>query len=882
MRLKNLLLLLLLLFSFGLSAQEICNNGIDDDGDGLIDLNDVDDCECLFVGGNTEVESLIPNASFEDTECCPSSYSQLDCASTWIQASTATSDYMNSCDFMPSAVPQPLPEGDACVGAIFTSGWLECIGACLDAPFIAGEDYLLNMNISSVIADGVLNYVGPNDLGNIDIVIYGSPNCSDLPFSGSGCPLEDVSGDWEIIGSVDYDPSSGEWEQISIELSSTVDINAIVLGPPCDLPDAYLTSFNYPYFMYDDLTLNEASLFQSSVDGLYYEEENDVWIENGNIFNEDTGEWEYVGAVCADVVQLNGQVDTVGTFQWFYEGVALENETDSILEIAFDEFQQGEYQFVLYVNGGPECTSASYVTDVPEFPEANFEMQNVCFPDNVEFSDLSTFDPGSIIGWEWTFEGEIESTDENTSHYYESEGPHEVTLVVQSNNFCRDTLVTDISINADPVVQFSIENACVGEITNFMDETTVSNANLTSWDWDFDDSAATSDLQNPSYTYDVYQEYDVQLTVEADNGCSSETTITISAYPTPQVQFSSSPVCIESPDAQFINESTISEGSIDEWYWTFGDAEDSDLEDPMHTYTEVGEYDIELIGVSNFGCEGSDTGSQIVSKAIADFNYTMTEGCSPFCTEFTANGSSEYGTIAVVDWEFSNGETSLENDLEMCFENGSYTDMVSHDVKITVTNTYGCVDVMEQPGLIEVWPNPFANFDATPDRTDILTPDIEVTNLSIGGSEYNWDFGDGNVSEDFEPGHSYSSALIFPITLTVTSELGCETEITKLVDILPDYNIYIPNSFTPQGDGINEVFQPIVTGGVVEDYRFTIVNKWDEVIFSTDDPEAFWDGSFKNNQEYFVPDGVYVWTLDVKFERLQEPFVNKGTLLVIR
>lgn len=82
------------IFSIGLHAQEICNNGIDDDGDGLIDMNDVSDCNCAPI----VIPSMIPNASFEQSNCCPSSFSQVSCATGWSQATNATSDYFN-CGF---------------------------------------------------------------------------------------------------------------------------------------------------------------------------------------------------------------------------------------------------------------------------------------------------------------------------------------------------------------------------------------------------------------------------------------------------------------------------------------------------------------------------------------------------------------------------------------------------------------------------------------------------------------------------------------------------------------------------------------------------------------------------------------------------------------
>ncbi len=95
---RILILNIIFTLSFVSFSQEICNNGIDDDADGLIDLNDPD-CSCSGIGGgSTNVTSLIPNPSFEQMNCCPSTFSEMSCATTWEQATTPTSDYFN-CGF---------------------------------------------------------------------------------------------------------------------------------------------------------------------------------------------------------------------------------------------------------------------------------------------------------------------------------------------------------------------------------------------------------------------------------------------------------------------------------------------------------------------------------------------------------------------------------------------------------------------------------------------------------------------------------------------------------------------------------------------------------------------------------------------------------------
>ena len=128
---------------------ELCSNGIDDDQDGLVDLNDPD-CVCP----NPEPISLIANPSFEILDCCPFRESQLGCADDWVQASEPTTDFIHSCDYLgwPGLPPPlPFPDGDGCMG--FRNGvpsfqgmppnpnWKEYAGACLLSPLREGETY---------------------------------------------------------------------------------------------------------------------------------------------------------------------------------------------------------------------------------------------------------------------------------------------------------------------------------------------------------------------------------------------------------------------------------------------------------------------------------------------------------------------------------------------------------------------------------------------------------------------------------------------------------------------------------------------------------------------------------------------------------------------
>ena len=187
--LRGFIMALAMMISCQAYSQEICNNGIDDDGDGLVDLNDNADCTC--TPASSTVTSLIPNPSFETMNCCPSTYSQLNCASSWVQASSATSDYFNTCGFQFSAATAAgigPPDGAGYVGTIVSDGYIEYVGACLTAPMVAGTSYSIQMQVASYPIDGFGNPCGGITYPAIDLTIYGAPNCSALPFSGYTCP----------------------------------------------------------------------------------------------------------------------------------------------------------------------------------------------------------------------------------------------------------------------------------------------------------------------------------------------------------------------------------------------------------------------------------------------------------------------------------------------------------------------------------------------------------------------------------------------------------------------------------------------------------------------------------------------------------------------
>jgi gliding motility-associated-like protein len=139
---------------------------------------------------------------------------------------------------------------------------------------------------------------------------------------------------------------------------------------------------------------------------------------------------------------------------------------------------------------------------------------------------------------------------------------------------------------------------------------------------------------------------------------------------------------------------------------------------------------------------------------------------------------------------------------------------------------------------------------------------VQFANTSQNAWSYTWDFGDGNGSFLVNPSHAYGQPGAFEITLIATNQQGCIDSVSKWIDIAPERYIYLPNSFTPDGDGLNEYFYGRFIG--LMSARFYIFNRWGEEIFFSDDLNFVWDATYEGVP---VQDGTYTWYLIYEIEK---------------
>lgn len=369
---RIILVLSFLLFGGWLHAQEICDNGFDDDGNGLTDLNDPA-CLCEGIAIPEDATDHLPNPSFEDIYCCPSWYAQMGCAAGWIQGTNGTSDFHHECGWIGEPVQYagltPFPDGSGVAGTIFSSGWKEYIAACLYETLEAGVTYTLKFRMAStpITAAGAICNDGDVYYPAVDIVIFGNPTCAKMPLVTYDCPAA-VEPTWTVIGSATYSPA-GQWTEMEITFTPSTDIRAVMIGPPCTLPPGYASGAPcFPYFLFDGLTLDK------------YTPVPDISISAQ-------------GHPCLDNLVLTAIGGAPGaTWQWFFDGIALPGETGAQLSLPESQYQDGTYSVLLIL--GEQCLRADIALQFP-LPEPSVAEVLFC-PGTTASCAGKTFDqPGA-------------------------------------------------------------------------------------------------------------------------------------------------------------------------------------------------------------------------------------------------------------------------------------------------------------------------------------------------------------------------------------------------------------------------------------------------------------------------------------------------------
>lgn len=184
------------------------------------------------------------------------------------------------------------------------------------------------------------------------------------------------------------------------------------------------------------------------------------------------------------------------------------------------------------------------------------------------------------------------------------------------------------------------------------------------------------------------------------------------------------------------------------------------------------------------------------------------------------------------------------------------------DASLTITNEFGCIDSIYLEDYICIHPNPVAGFNMSSDEVTFIDNEVTFTNTSTGATEYEWYFGDEDMSFESDPDHSYdveNAESSYTVYLYAYNEFGCYDSAMNVIHLRDELLLFVPNTFTPDGDQYNSVFLPVF-GSAYDpvNYSLQIFDRWGELIFESRDIAYGWDGTYQGN---LAQQGTYTWRI---------------------
>ncbi len=355
--------------------------------------------------------------------------------------------------------------------------------------------------------------------------------------------------------------------------------------------------------------------------------------------------------------------------------------------------------------------------------------------------------------------------------------------------------------------------------------------------------------------------------VSDSHGCTKNGTVTISVYnPNISVALNSTPAICAGQNATLT--ASVNGSNITNYYWSnnLGNGTGPYVVSPSGTTT------YSLI-VTNICGTHASAFATVVVHPLPQINLLPQsgKGCDEVNLQFSDTNSANSGST--YNWNFGDGQTGTQaNPSHVYSHSGNY------NVNVVITSQYGCISSAQTFCSVTVVASPKANFTSDPPlKTSIIEPIFHFTDESSNADFWNWDFGDGNPSTVKNPVHTYSAEGIYTVKLVTTNTGGCIDSIIKIVEVKPEFTFYVPNSFSPNGDHLNDIFSG--KGLEITEYSMQIFDRWGEIIFETSDLEKGWDGTAKGGSE-ISQEGVYVYKIKLRdFERKEHNYVGNVNLI---
>jgi gliding motility-associated-like protein len=441
----------------------------------------------------------------------------------------------------------------------------------------------------------------------------------------------------------------------------------------------------------------------------------------------------------------------------------------------------GFYTVSLQITSSTGCKSTSsigrYIRIVSGInADFVYSQPTTCQPPFlINFQDQSS-GPGTL-SYSWNFGNGSGSTLQNPGSSYPNAGTYPVQLTVQSNLGCSGAVTKNIVV-AGKTTDFTFPSSiCIGQTINFQNN---SSPAPVSSSWSFGDGTTSAQI-NPVKTFLSGGTFQVKLINNYGN-CSDSVTKNVTVITQPPVNFSAndSTSCNPPFTVKFSDKSP----TASTWLWNFGDGATSNQQNPTHTYTTPGFFDVSLTITLPGGCSNTITKSQYIriKSTIVNILNAPTGGCIPFAYSPVPKIQS---VDSIVSYSWDLGEPGAVYNTQ--FPTHVYNTTGSYTIKLTVTTQTGCVETITIPDGVMTGTKPTVNFNFSPNNICASTP-IQFTDLSTTSPgalvQWNWDFGDSTTSNNQNPVHVYKDTGSLTIRFIVSNN-GCRDSALQSIKVFP-------------------------------------------------------------------------------------------------
>lgn len=607
------------------------------------------------------------------------------------------------------------------------------------------------------------------------------------------------------------------------------------------------------------------------------------------LFKKPLVDFKYAPEVCLntpsnfkDTTQLINQ--TISIWNWKFDdgGVASSSTVTHTFATG------GAHSIKLIVTTDKGCVdSNSHTLNVNLLPTAIFSLSSpLCQNQTVTFTDASVPNAGSITEWDWIFgDGthQLNQAGSSVTHVYSNANTYPVNLVVKTDKGCySNALPQNIVVNAVPKTDFGYPlGLCNPVNVNFNNLTTIADGTLSQiiYKWYFGDGDSSANVA-PIHNYTAGGQFNINLIATSNNGCvfNKNKTIIIGSQPAVSVSISNTGNICSNLPLQLINNSFVPAGgygTVDaiKFNWSFPNITDTLLiNNPTLHQTITHQYPVfgtpatvpYTINVRVFN--GSCYKDSLISILVHAAPKVQFDTIPSICEEaLPVVLSQAHNTTGLLGTGLYSGTGVMNGTLFSPQMAGAGIDSITY----TFTGTNGCMDRAVR--AVEVYPTPLLElgFDKTVLEGDIVSiiPEVsDATSLS-----YTWS--PANYLNDIHA----SAPLCKPFEdiryyLQVVSAEGCKNFDNIFIKVAKDFEV--PNTFTPNGDGINDRWS-ISNMSVYPNYRAQVFNRYGQVIFDSKNNSGDWDGTLNGTA---VPSGTYYYVIDLDGARP----TKKGYVTIIR